>query len=178
MLTSNDMIVIGAEEVEDFLENGETALIDLIERVYMMHHDGKTENPDSYFLRFPGSPVNRIIALPAHMEGDEVTAVGLKWISSFPGNLQQGLQRASAVVVLNDPATGYARALVEGSRISAARTAASAALAVRVLHGAPPASVSWAPVRSRRRRCGSSLLSTPSPSPSRCMISTRIRPPA
>ena len=137
MLTSNDMIVIGAEEVEDFLENGETALIDLIERVYMMHHDGKTENPDSYFLRFPGSPVNRIIALPAHMEGDEVTAVGLKWISSFPGNLQQGLQRASAVVVLNDPATGYARALVEGSRISAARTAASAALAVRVLHGAP-----------------------------------------
>lgn len=137
MLINNDMIVISAEHVEVILKNKEIALIDLVQHVYMMHHDGKTENPDSYFLRFPGSPLDRIIALPAHMRSDDVTAVGLKWISSFPANLQRGLQRASAVVVLNDPATGYAQALVEGSRISAARTAASAALAVRVLHGAP-----------------------------------------
>ncbi|MFE4195525.1 2,3-diaminopropionate biosynthesis protein SbnB [Paenarthrobacter sp. NPDC056912] len=137
MSESGGMLVIGADFVEEFLVGKEVELIDLVERVYLMHHNGLTENPDSYFLRFPESPRDRVIALPAHMDGLDLRAVGIKWISSFPGNVESGLQRASAVVVLNDPDTGYAKALVEGSRISAARTAASAALAVRILHGAP-----------------------------------------
>ncbi|MFF1828212.1 2,3-diaminopropionate biosynthesis protein SbnB [Paenarthrobacter sp. NPDC058040] len=137
MSESGGMLVIGADLVEEFLVDKEVEIIDLVERVYLMHHNGLTENPDSYFLRFPESPRDRVIALPAHMDGLDLRAVGIKWISSFPDNVESGLQRASAVVVLNDPDTGYAKALVEGSRISAARTAASAALAVRILHGAP-----------------------------------------
>ncbi|MEA5153828.1 MAG: 2,3-diaminopropionate biosynthesis protein SbnB [Raineyella sp.] len=131
------MIIIGAKAVDEFLDGREKEIINLVERVYLMHRNGQTENPDSYFLRFPESPRDRIIALPAHMADRDLRSVGIKWISSFPGNVDHGLQRAAAIVVLNDPDTGYARAVVEGSRISAARTAASAALALRVLHGAP-----------------------------------------
>lgn len=111
-----------------------------VESAYRAHHQGRTVNPDSYFLRFPDQPANRIIALPAHYPVDDgaQAVTGLKWISSFPGNIARGLPRASAVLLLNDPQTGYPMACLESSIISAARTAASAASALKHLSGEDP----------------------------------------
>ena len=110
------------------LHGREKQLAELVEKVYRIHGAGQTVNPPSYFLRFPDRPESRIIALPASLGGDQGVD-GMKWISSFPANVASGLPRASAVLLLNDPATGYPFACMESSIISAVRTAASAALA-------------------------------------------------
>ncbi|GAA3143127.1 2,3-diaminopropionate biosynthesis protein SbnB [Streptomyces rameus] len=120
--------VISGEQVKKALEGSEKQLVELVEATYRLHGAGESVNPPSYFLRFPDRPTARIIALPASI-GGSVHVDGLKWISSFPENVKEGLPRASAVLILNDHDTGYPFACLESSIISATRTAASAALA-------------------------------------------------
>jgi len=122
-----EFCVIGGRAVADILDSALPESIAVVKQAYLDHEAGRTNNPDSYFLRFPSQPRNRIIALPATLGGLDGLS-GIKWISSFPGNLDHGMQRASAVLVLNNPETGYPFALLEASRISAVRTAASAVL--------------------------------------------------
>jgi len=124
--------VVPGTEVQRALDDCADTLVSIVEETYRRHGAGGTVNPASYFLRFPDRPRSRIIALPASLSGAGGTD-GIKWISSFPGNLESGLPRASAVLVLNDQRTGYPYACLEGSVISAVRTAASAALAADVL---------------------------------------------
>ncbi|MGW4564855.1 2,3-diaminopropionate biosynthesis protein SbnB [Streptomyces sp. NPDC004561] len=120
--------VISGEQVQRALSGHEKDLVELVEATYRLHGAGDSVNPPSYFLRFPERPSARIIALPASV-GGSVHVDGVKWISSFPENVDAGLPRASAVLILNDPTTGYPFACLESSIISATRTAASAALA-------------------------------------------------
>ncbi|WP_440556658.1 2,3-diaminopropionate biosynthesis protein SbnB [Streptomyces sp. SCPE 10] len=120
--------VISGQQVQQALKGRENELVALVEATYRLHGAGESVNPPSYFLRFPDRPSSRIIALPASI-GGSVAVDGLKWISSFPDNVRSGLPRASAVLILNDPRTGYPFTCLESSIISATRTAASAALA-------------------------------------------------
>ncbi|MEV4070002.1 2,3-diaminopropionate biosynthesis protein SbnB [Nonomuraea fuscirosea] len=128
------MIIIRHEDVETILTGREAELVDLVDHAYRLHDEGRTAVPHSAFLRFPESRRERIIALPAFV-GDDEQVAGVKWVSSFPGNIGKGLPRAHAAIVLNSTETGRPEALIEGSLISAKRTAASAALAARVLLG-------------------------------------------
>lgn len=127
--------VISGAQVHRVLEGRHQEVVRLIETAYRVHGAGDTVNPPSYFLRFPDRPTSRIIALPASIGGG-IRVDGLKWISSFPENVAAGIPRASAVLILNDPDTGYPLACLESSIISAARTAASAALAADALGSA------------------------------------------
>ena len=120
--------VIPGAQVQQVLQGREKQVVELVEETYRVHAAGDSVNPPSYFLRFPDRPTSRIIALPASI-GGSVGVDGIKWVSSFPDNVASGIPRASAVLILNDRATGYPFACMESSVISASRTAASAAAA-------------------------------------------------
>lgn len=128
--------MLPGKHITALLDGHEPDVIGVVRRAYLTHAEGDSVNPDSYFLRFPEKPDARIIALPAYL-GGEAGMAGIKWIASFPANVRTGLPRASAVLVLNDYTTGYPVALLESAGISAARTAASAALAATTLRPAP-----------------------------------------
>ena len=120
-------VVTGAQ-VQHSLQGREKQIVELVESTYRLHCAGDSVNPPSYFLQFPDRPYSRIIALPASI-GGQVRVDGIKWVSSFPDNVAAGIPRASAVLILNDHDTGYPFACIEGSIISATRTAAMAAMA-------------------------------------------------
>src|SRR5438270_2846314 len=129
-----ELSIINGKIVFDIIRAHRAGCIDIVQNAYLAHAQGQSVNPDSYFLKFPDKPDCRIIALPAYL-GKNFDVAGLKWIASYPANIQRGFPRASAVLVLNDYETGYPFAILESSIISAARTAASASLAAHWLSG-------------------------------------------
>ncbi|MFI2262689.1 2,3-diaminopropionate biosynthesis protein SbnB [Streptomyces tubercidicus] len=124
--------MVAGETVCQVLHDKRGDVLGIVSSAYRAHESGDSVNPDSYFLRFPEKPDSRIIALPAYL-GADVQLAGIKWIASFPGNTRRGAPRASAVLLLNDYETGYPIACLEAANISAARTAASAAVAATTL---------------------------------------------
>jgi len=131
--------VFSGKDVRAVIDSEHAAIIRAVESAYRAHHHGRTVNPPSTFVRFPDNSSDRIIALPASYQADVAgeprRITGIKWIASFPGNVANGIPRASAVLILNDERSGFPFACIEASAISSARTAASAASALTHLLG-------------------------------------------
>jgi ornithine cyclodeaminase len=134
--------VIGAPEIEAVLQGREKLVLEAVQKAYEIHARGASSLPHSSFLHFPDSDKDRIICLPAYL-GEDYQLAGVKWIASMPDNVARGMERASAVIILNDRVTGRPKAVMEGSIISKQRTAASAALASRVLAPGEPDAIGF-----------------------------------
>lgn len=100
-----------------------------------LHAEEAFAQPLKPYLRWRpnGHVADRLIAMPAYLGGAR-PAAGLKWVGSKhdnPGRL--GIERASALIVLNEPQTHFPTAILEGAFISGMRTAGVTAVAVRHL---------------------------------------------
>jgi ornithine cyclodeaminase/alanine dehydrogenase-like protein (mu-crystallin family) len=69
--------------------------------------------------------------LDGHAEDASADLLGLKWVAGFPANREVGRPAIHATVILNDPASGIPTAILDGAPITAHRTAAVTAVAVR-----------------------------------------------
>ncbi|WP_199431442.1 2,3-diaminopropionate biosynthesis protein SbnB [Qaidamihabitans albus] len=123
-LTRRDVAAVGGASAGLYVDALRAALV--------AHAEGATVQPLKPYLRAgKGHIADRIIAMPAHVGEPGVS--GLKWIGSKHDNPAAGRERASALIVLNDPETNYPVAILEGGLISAWRTAAVTCLAAEHL---------------------------------------------
>jgi len=110
--------------------------MEVVAQALAAHELGKVRQPSKMVLRKgedARSEVNgRINGLSAFLDGPS-PSMGMKWVASFPKNRQQGLPRASALIILNSPETGFPMALMDGTIISAMRTGACTGLGARFL---------------------------------------------
>ncbi len=126
-LGRQDIVALGGDRSQPYVE----AIVEGL----ALHARRAFVQPLKPYLRWPGADhiADRIIAMPCYVGGDDPVA-GLKWIGSRQHNpARYGLERASAVIVLNDPDTNYPVAIMEGGLISGMRTAAISAVATRHL---------------------------------------------
>jgi len=105
------------------------AQIDCIKAACFAVSNADYSQPIKPYLRFRDLS-NRIIAMPAFI-GGELNSAGLKWIASFPKNLQKGLQRAHSVIILNDVETGAPYCIINSGTVSGIRTAAVTGLMLK-----------------------------------------------
>ncbi len=68
-------------------------------------------------------------AMPGAIPG----AAGMKWVNVHPQNRQSGLPTVMAIIIYNDPETGYPLAVMDATDITAYRTGAAAAIASKYL---------------------------------------------
>jgi len=85
-----------------------------------------TMPPKVYVAAYPNGDFR---AMPAIGAGHAV----LKWVTSFPANLEKGLPTVKAIVLVSEAETGMPVAVLEGSALTALRTGAAAVLAAETL---------------------------------------------
>ena len=103
--------------------------VDTIEKAVRCLNDKDYAQPVKPYLRYR-DPVNRIIAMPAFVGGD-VDLAGIKWIASFPGNIDNNIPRAHSVVVINQSDTGIPIAIINTPLLSVIRTSSVTGLMIR-----------------------------------------------
>jgi alanine dehydrogenase len=100
--------------------------IQVVETAFADWTRGKGSMPGKSYLISDGGDFR---AMPAALPG----AVGIKWANVHPQNPRHHLPTVMAVMVLNDPATGYPLAVMDATEITAYRTGAAAAVASKHL---------------------------------------------
>ena len=102
------------------------ALVDALAGAFAALSDGEVQAPPRSQL---AARDGILLSMPAYRPG---APFGVKLVSVFEGNGAIGLPAHMAIIALFDEATGAPIALVDGTSITAARTAAASALSCRL----------------------------------------------
>ncbi|MEU9497413.1 ornithine cyclodeaminase family protein [Streptomyces sp. NPDC048196] len=122
------MLVVGRSEVETLLDMD--ALIDALASAMTDLSAGRAAAPDRVAATVPERE-GFVAAMPGYVPS--AGALTSKLVSVFPRNAGTPLPTHQALIVAFDPDTGEPTALLDGTAITAARTAACSALSARLL---------------------------------------------
>jgi len=120
------VLVLGVSEIQAILDPDE--LIDALAEGFTRLSRGEVIAPPRNEVAIPDAGF--VLAMPAWQPGAEIS---VKLVSVFEGNPRHGLPSHQALICLLDPATGTPVGVLDGTYITAMRTAAAAALSVRLL---------------------------------------------
>jgi len=124
-----EVIVLSAADVERLLPMGEC--IDLMSEALATLARGDAVVPLRTMMQPPDGR-GLLGLMPGYISGPE-PAFGFKAVTVFPGNAALGIETHQGAVALLDPDTGRLTALMDGSTVTAIRTAAVSALSARHL---------------------------------------------
>ena len=124
------MLLLTAEDVRKALPMNEA--IEAMKNAYAALSDGTAVVPLRIRLPIPHSEALSLF-MPAFVNSQEGDALAIKVVSLFPTNPRRGLAYIQAAVLVFDPETGQAIALLEGSSLTAIRTGAAGGAAIDLL---------------------------------------------
>jgi ornithine cyclodeaminase/thiomorpholine-carboxylate dehydrogenase len=121
-----DVLCLSEADVAQLLDPRE--LLDVLADGFRRLALGKVQAPARPEVQVPGLGFS--LAMPAWTEG---MTIAVKVVNVFEGNLALGLPSHLAIINLFDPRTGAPLCMMDGTHITAMRTAASAVLSVKTL---------------------------------------------
>ena len=101
-------------------------VIEAVEDAFVVWMEGRAVMPPKAYLVLDKGDFR---AMPVGLPG----AAGLKWVNVHPENRVRGLPTVMAVMIYNDPETGYPLAVMDATEITAYRTGAASAIASKYL---------------------------------------------
>jgi len=101
-------------------------VLNVVEEAFRIWGEGKGNMPAKAYLLVEHGDFR---AMPAALPG----CAGMKWVNAHPQNQARNLPSVMAVMIYNDPETGYPLAIMDATEITAYRTGAAAAIASKFL---------------------------------------------
>ena len=101
--------------------------LEAVRDAFIAYAHGEWSMPPKVYV--PAYPAGDFRAMPALGAGH----ASLKWVTSFPGNPEQGLPTVMGLVLLSDASNGMLRAVLDAAAVTALRTGAAAVLAAETL---------------------------------------------
>lgn len=124
------MLLLNRDDVRKALPMNEA--IEAMKKAYASLSNGTAVVPLRTRLSIPNSDALSLF-MPAFVRSSDENALAIKIVSLFPGNPARGLAYIQAAVLVFDPQTGQAIALLEGSSLTAIRTGAAGGAAIDLL---------------------------------------------
>lgn len=122
---------ISQEEVISVFAGNSNAIFHCVENAMLKYINGSALLPDKVSQIFDQVTQNRINCMPATLLDEKVC--GVKWVSVFPANAPKGLQNVSGIMLLSEIETGFPIAVIDGTFVTVARTAAVGCVAAKYL---------------------------------------------
>jgi alanine dehydrogenase len=101
-----------------------------IEKAFKAYGLGQTDMPAKSYLTFKKGDLR---SMPAYIHGQGFDIAGIKSVNVHPDNAMYNLPTVMAVIILNDPKTGFPLAILDGTYLTSIRTGAAGALAAKFL---------------------------------------------